>query len=232
MRDYFTFNGVPSTTYSCIIEHRPAYVAPEKVIERFSIRGRSGDLTIDTGAYKNVTLSYDVFVPHNSVSDFVNWLKSQVGYLRLEDTYEPDIFRKALYEDNLTVDNILGQFGQATISFDAQPQRYLKSGESYTRFTTSGGSLINQYEVALPLIVITGSGNITFAINNNTVNITGVSQNITLDAETQNCYKGTTNLNNKVSLTNNFPVLEKGTNTISWTGSVTRVDIYPRWWKL
>ena len=234
MRDYFTFNGTDSTQYGCVIEKRPDYVAPEKVLERFSVRGRSGDLVIDTGAYKNVTLPYNIFVPHNQVSAFVNWLKSQVGYLRLEDTYETDVFRMALYEDELTVDNIMAQFGQATIEFNAKPQRFLKSGETVQTFTSSGGTLTNDYEVALPLITITGSGEITFSINNNAVTISTISTSITLDAETQNCYRGSTNLNSTVALTNKFPILEKGLNTISWSGSgsVTKVEITPRWWKL
>ena len=231
-RDYFTFGGTVSTVYGCVIEKRPDYVAPEKVLERFSVRGRSGDLIIDTGAYKNVTLPYNIFVPHDQVSDFVNWLKSQTGYLRLEDTYETDVFRMALYEDELTVDNIMAQFGQATIEFNAKPQRFLKSGETVQTFTSSGGTLTNDYEVALPLIKITGSGAVTFSINNNAATISSISTSITLDAETQNCYRGSTNLNSTVSLTNKFPILEKGTNTISWTGSVTKVEITPRWWKL
>ena len=290
MRDYFTYNGTDSTDFGCVIEHRTNYIAPQKVVERFNVRGRSGDLIIDTGAYSNVVLPYDVFVPHNQVSAFVNWLKSQVGYLRLEDTYDPTVFRKAMYEDELTADNIMAQFGQATIEFNAKPQRYLKEGETPIEIANSGDTLINEWEVALPLIVIEGTGDITFAINNNTLSIADLEDTITLDAETQNCYKGALNLNNTIEIINTegveeeqigtlaldpltgelvvtyvestpavmyyvddagnlifatnlntqvslgttkkFPVLEKGENTIAWTGNVTSVTITPRWWKL
>lgn len=232
MRDYFTFSGTDSTAYGCVIEKRPEYIAPKKIIEKFSVRGRSGDLTIDTGAYENVTLPYNVFVPHEQVSAFVNWLKTVVGYQRLETTYEPDVFRMALYEDELTVDNIMGQFGQATIEFNAKPQRFLKSGEVPLTFTESGEALLNEYEAALPMIVVNGSGDVTFAINNNAVNIVGLENTITIDCETKNCYRGTLNLNNTVSLTNQFPFLDKGANTLSWTGNVTSVEITPRWWKI
>lgn len=198
MRDYFTFNGVNSTDYGCVIEHRPPYVAPKKVLEVFDVRGRSGALVIDTGAYENVTLEYAIFVPHANVPAFVNWIKGQKGYLRLEDTYNPDIFRKAYYEEDLTVENILGQFGQATIEFQAKPQRYLKSGETPILITENGYNLQNDWEEALPLITITGTGDITFSINNNIVNISALEDTITLDAETQNCYKGAINLNNTI----------------------------------
>ncbi len=232
MRDYFTLNGTTSTTYGCTIQKRPDYVTPSKVIEKFSVRGRSGDLTIDTGAYNNVTLPYDVFVPHDQVSAFVNWIKTFVGYQRLEDTYDPDVFRMVLYEDDLTVENLMGQFGQATITFNAKPQRFLKDGEVVRTFTESGEAMLNEYEPAYPMIVINGSGDVTLAINNNAVNITGLDSTITIDCETKNCYRGTLNLNNTVSLTNQFPFLDKGANTISWEGDITSVEITPRWWKI
>ena len=230
--DYFTYAGTASTAYGCVIQTRPSYIAPERIVERFSVRGRSGDLIIDTGSYSNVSRAYNVFVPHANVSDFVNWLKSQVGYQRLEDTYETDVYRKAACITEFEADNIFGQFNTAEIVFDCKPQRYLKSGETATTLTTSGGTMYNAYEEALPLITINGSGNVTLSINNNSASITGVSGSITLDAETQNCYKGTINLNSTVTLTNKFPVLEKGSNIISWTGTVSSVVITPRWWKI
>lgn len=290
MRDSFTYNNTNSlSAYNCVIQRRPNYTTPQKVVETFNVRGRSGDLAIDTGAYSNITLEYEVFVPHENRSEFANWLKMQIGYQRLEDTYEPDVFRKAMYVKGLDIENIMAQFGTATLEFDAKPQRYLKDGENAVVFTTSGGTLDNDWEVALPLITITGSGDITFAINNNIVNISDLQELIILDSETQNCYRGNINLNGSISIsgteptavdfstlqlnttdgflyvlhtddpddvtytvgddgvlyasinangnvglgtTGKFPVLERGRNTISWTGNVTSVSIIPRWWKL
>jgi len=290
MRDSFTYNNTNSlTAYDCVIQKRPAYVTPKKVVETFSVRGRSGDLAIDTGAYENVTLEYEVFVPHSRRSDFANWLKMQIGYQRLEDTYETDVFRKAMYVSELDIENIMAQFGTATLEFEAKPQRYLKIGENAVVFTSSGATLDNDWEEALPLITITGSGDITFSINNNTVNISDLTDLIVLDSETQNCYRGNLNMNGQISIsgtsptavdfstlqfdpsdgtlyvlhttdpddvtygirddgvlyaainangevglgtTGRFPVLERGRNTISWTGNVTSVSIVPRWWKL
>ena len=230
--DYFTYAGTDSTSYGGIIETRPSYTAPTRVVEKFSVRGRSGDLIIDTGSYENVERTYKIFVPYANISDFINLLKGQVGYQRLEDTYEADVYRKAACINAFETFNIFDDFGEAEVTFDCKPQRYLKSGETAITYTTSGQTLYNYYEEALPLITINGSGNITFSINNNSASITGVSSSITLDAETQNCYRGTINLNNTVTLTNNFPVLEKGANAISWTGTVSSVGITPRWWKL
>ena len=110
--DYFTYAGTASTTYGCVIQTRPSYIAPERVVERFNVRGRTGDLIIDTGAYNNVDVTYSVFVPHANVSDFINWIKGQVGYQRLEDTYEPDIYRKAACISNFEAESVFSQFNQ------------------------------------------------------------------------------------------------------------------------
>lgn len=232
VRGYFTYAGTDSSAYGCVIQTRPSYIAPERVVERFSVRGRSGDLLIDTGSYANVDVSYSVFVPHDTAVPFINWIKGQVGYQRLEDTYNPEVFRKAACISTFEAENIFDQFNRTEIVFNCKPQRYLKSGETAITYTSKPQTLNNEYEEALPLIVINGSGNVTLSINNNSASIAGLSGSITLDAETQNCYNGTTNLNNTVTLTNRFPVLEKGANSITWTGSVTSVVITPRWWKI
>ena len=41
-------------------------------------------------------------------------------------------------------------------------------------------------------------------------------------------YRGTTLLNSKAGF-DEFPVLDPGDNSISWTGAVTKVEIVPRW---
>ena len=84
---------------------------------------------------------------------------------------------------------------------------------------------------ALPLIEVTGSGDITLTVGDVDVEITGLENKITLDSETQNAYNGTTNLNGIINAPD-FPVLREGVNNISWTGTVTSVQITPRWWTL
>ena len=84
---------------------------------------------------------------------------------------------------------------------------------------------------ALPLIEVTGSGDITLTVGDVDVEITGMENKITLDSETQNAYNGAINLNGIINAPD-FPVLREGANNISWTGDVTSVKIIPRWWTL
>jgi phage-related protein len=63
-----------------------------------------------------------------------------------------------------------------------------------------------------------------------TINL-GSEGDITIDTEALEAYKGTTLKNRLVSGNYDKFTLQKGENTISWTGNVTQIDIenYSRW---
>ena len=61
--------------------------------------------------------------------------------------------------------------------------------------------------------------------------LAAIDGSITLDSDTENAYKGTTNLNSKVTIPD-FPELVPGDNEITWTGGITSAQITPRWWTL
>ena len=118
-----------------------------------------------------------------------------------------------------------------SLEFDCKPQRFLKSGEFPIKIQ-SGQSLHNAWQPALPLIQITGTGDGQLVVGKSAVNITGMTESITLDSEAQNAYDGTTNKNNSISISGGFPVLEHGESLISYSGGITAVNITPRWWML
>ena len=55
----------------------------------------------------------------------------------------------------------------------------------------------------------------------------GIEGSITIDCTLQEAYTGTT-LHNE-SMSGEFPVLKPGNNAVSWSGSVTKVDVAVRW---
>jgi len=57
------------------------------------------------------------------------------------------------------------------------------------------------------------------------VNLTNVSEYVTINSDLMDCYKDTLLKNNDMN--GEFPVLIVGNNTISWTGIVTKVEITP-----
>ena len=88
---------------------------------------------------------------------------------------------------------------------------------------TNPGSIYSE-----PIIKIFGSGDINLTINSEVIKLKEVTNNIILDSVQQNCYnEATDNLNSK--MTGEFPKFEIGENNISWTGSVSKVEVIPNW---
>lgn len=230
----FTYNGTPASDFGLIVEHRPAYVFPKRVIESINIPGRSGNLLFDTGAYNNVAVTYQCAwkgAVRANARDIAAWLY-QRDYCELEDDYDPLYFRKAIYVSPLSVTDVLNAAGRANITFDCKPQRYLKTGKTETTYSSST-TLSNTGEDALPIITVNGSGNGVLSVGGSTVSITGIGTGIIIDSETMNAQTmNGQNANNKIEVAGGFPVLSNGSTTISWTGGITSIKVIPNWWTL
>ena len=228
-------NGRSSADIGLVVERPPDYEMAEKDYEIVPVPGRNGDIIIDKGGYKNVERSYDVAIGAEGANfallaaKITNWLYSNVGYVRLEDSYEPDYFKMARLAQNEPIINILQQAGRATITFDRKPQRFLKSGEGSV-ILSSGMKMSNPTPfVALPLLKVTGTGTITFG--GRTIKINKNTSFMYIDSETEDAYRDVaTNLNPDVELPDGFPVLEPGNTTITFPATITKLEVTPRWW--
>ena len=133
----FTFDGENSKDYDVYISGDAVYDAPERAMDMVQIPGRNGALALDNGYYKNIDVTYPAGCFANNQADFAaklsrirNMLASRHRYCRLEDAYHPDHFRIALYKSGLDVAPVArNKAGRFNITFDAKPQRFLKSGE-------------------------------------------------------------------------------------------------------
>lgn len=231
MRNYFTFNGISSKDFGVYISGSGTFDGAERDIESISVPGRNGELTIDNGRYKNRVIEYPAFIYRDfpvNVDGLRNFLLSQSGYKRLEDSYHSEEFYLARYRGDFKADvieNLKG--GNFVLSFDAYPQRFLKTGEIPVAVAT-GSSLWNETsQIAKPLIRAYGTG--TISINGYALTVSSANQYTDIDCDLQEAYKGTTNCNGNVSGT--FPELMPGANAITITG-FSQTEIIPRWWKL
>lgn len=237
VKSYFYFNGARSIDKGLTIEQCPSFVTGQRSVEKITVPGRSGELVIDTGAYGNYTQPYEIWFKDKRLGttraarDIAQWLLSGTGYLRLEDTYDPEVFRLAMFTGPLDVENWMLMAGRATLEFDCQPQRWLKDGQNPIS-VESGQRLLNAWQPALPLIQVTGTGEGSLTVGGSTFTISDMPGGITLDSETQDAFFGTQNLNNNVQVNGGYPVLQAGETAISFSGAITAVKITPRWWSL
>ena len=236
------FNGIPSTNYGIHVETPPVYATPERDYEVVHIPGRNGDLVIDNGSYKNVTRKYSISVGEidgnftTLAAGVSEWLHSASGYARLEDSYESDYFRLAYYVADAEMENLFHQAGKMSIEFNCKPARFLKAGERAVPFTADGSISNPTFQKSFPKLTVVVSGSGTLTIGDQTITISGLtnSTRMVIDSELQDIYEegSLTNLNSKVSFSDGFPLLSPGVNTITFTGSITSVEVIPRWWIL
>lgn len=234
-----TYNGVASSSLGIVVEEPPEYIYPERDYEITHVPGRNGDIYIDKGSYQNVERTYklaagseesDFVVPANKI---VQWLHSANGYARLEDTYEPEYYRKALYVESGNVENLLGTAGRITVSFNCYPQRYLLSGEDVITLTARKVITNPTNFAATPIVTVKGSGTGVLRIGDYTITISSITSGMVIDSEIKDVYHNTDNLNDQIILSSNqFPVIEPGECEVSFTGGITSVEIKPNWWTL
>ena len=172
-----TFNGESSRTYGVYITGQAVYNAPTRDVEMVTIPGRSGAFPLDHGRFENIEVTYPAgtFADNEedfaaAISDFRNALCAAKGYCRLEDEYNPNEYRLAIYKSGLEVEPTALKAGEFDITFECKPQRYLKTGETAvtigasttltnpTRFESSpeirvkgyGTVAFNGYQVEIP----------------------------------------------------------------------------------
>ena len=238
MRNWLIFNGKSTKDFGVYISGLKTFDAPERDVEIISIPGRNGDLTIDNGRYKNIDVSYPAFIydrMDENVAGLRNYMLSQNGYVRLEDTYHPDEFRLARFKGPFSakvVDWL--EAGEFDLTFDCYPQRFLKEGE--IEITIPHGETVNVYNqygmTSKPIIRVWAP--CSFSINDVSIDVTtedGSWKSVYIDCNTENAYSGNTNYNQYLTLSNGkFPELVSGNNTI--VAGLSDVNITPRWWIL
>lgn len=228
------FNGVSSDRVRLIVEQYPARPVPQRKHERFQVPGRNGDVVVWEDAWDNVQQDYDIYLSAEDAglpevaNRAVQWLMVP-GYQRLEDEYDRDSFRMALFVGPADLANTLNQFGRATISFDCWPQRFLKSGAEPVRIA-QGASLTNpSIYTAEPLIVVEGAGSGVLTVGASVLTLDDCN-GVTLDSREQEAWRGVSNLNTTVH--GDFPKLPAGETPVSWSGGITGITITPRWFYL
>lgn len=165
-----TYGNVSANDHGIYISGEGVYNAPERVVELVSIPGRNGALTIDQGHFDNITIEYPCFTFATSqeefrriVNNFKNAMIAQGGYQRLQDDYNPNEYRMALFVEGIEFEPV--QYGRActfTLTFNCKPQRYLTIGDD--EVTVSDGDTINNPTLydAEPLLMVEGYGDVEF----------------------------------------------------------------------
>lgn len=230
MRQYFVINGKDSRDFECFLAESNMLDSPEKDFSTVSVPGRNGDLLQDNGRFKNFTAELTVYFQKDVVRNaqaLKEWLLSEKGYVRYEESTDPEIFRMAKMSSAFGMGNFDRVGGTAELEFTCKPQKWIKAGKEDLEIQ-SGTTLQNPtLYPAKPLIRVEGTGTLT--IGNREITC---KKSMTIDCETMDCYDGAVNENENVTVNGeDFPQLEPGENAILFTG-FTKVTIRPNWWTI
>jgi phage-related protein len=232
------FGGEYSDQYGIYVETFPSDTWPEYEYGHHKVYGKNGDVLTDPKRFNNVSRKYKIsaydYNDYRSVAKKVSeWLHKTISnkYIRLEDSYEPDIYRMAVYEESNELENLLGVAGKCEIEFNCKPQKFLISGDEGIEITEDNQIIHNPTDRdASPLITIYGSGKVH--INDSTLEIIQSFNNVTFDAESYDAIDFEGYIMNSFVYTEDNIVLKPGDNIISTEGNIVRLCITPRWWRI
>mgnify|MGYP003301388502 CR=1 FL=1 len=224
-------------TFDVYIDASLSFNKPAKNVETFTVPGRNGSLIIDDGTFKNVVITYPVYIRGTFAADFdtiVNLIGKTPGYEELVCDVDSTHFRlgRAIMPESPSVKR-LNLDGYFNLAFDCKPQRFLTSGKTAVSFSASGTIANPTGFAALPLLDVTGTGTLT--INGTIATISQNPNGLIIDCEMLDCYDKVTgaSMNAYVSFNDNdYPALAPGSNPVTLGTGITNVDITPRWWEI
>jgi len=241
------FGGERSDNYGMVVSEAPSFERARRKQTVYNVPGRNGSVIFQEDAWEDVNRSYNVFIPEDiqedsggntygtlaeRVTNFEAMLNSMNGWQRLEDNFEPDVYRLAYYSGGDGFTNELLSVGRATLNFTCRAERFLTAGET-AQTVVNGDSISNPTKFASkPLIYIAVStpSTITVSIGGKTISA-DVTDYINIDCDEMNAYRlSAENKNSDIS--GAFPLIQPGSNTIAITGSPTLVKITPRFFTI
>lgn len=224
MQHYCVFKDVNSLDLGLYMERCPEKISPARRDETVVISGRHGNLTITDGSFDTYIRQAEFIVKDKArIDDICAHFKGS-GWLIFDS--EPTRRYKARVANNIEFVHILRDLKRFAVEFEVQPFGYEVNPQTITK--TASFSLFNMGNIeSEPTITITGSGNITFYINNKAIFIKNLVQKITIDSETLNAYYDGVSMNNK--MTGEFPKFAVSENFVNWIGNVAKVEIKPNW---
>lgn len=209
-----------------LIQELPPIIKPKMRTTITKIDGRDGDI-VDKLGYESYNKVVSIGLTRNfnidEIMDFFN------GDGDVIFSNEPDKVYKAQILDQVNYERLL-RFKTAKVNFRVQPFKYLLNEPPFvfnitneTEVKVSNQGLVK----SKPIITLYGSGTVNISINGlNVFSINIDSTYVTIDSLEQEAYKGLT-LKNRM-MTGEFPELETGINTISWTGTLTKIIVEPK----
>lgn len=218
----FIWNGISSDYMGVKVISLPPISLSNENVEELEIEGRDGFLTEFKG-YSGDTKEVEADYLGDNPYSICNWLRGNGEVIFSNDE---NFYYKARINNQIPLEQVITNYmHNFLINFRCQPFKYFISGKKKKTITVSG-TVLNNFgnKEALPILTVYGTGNITININGRAFTISNLTGSITIVSEIQEVLEGKGGL-----MEGEFPYLDKGKNTIIWSGNVSKIEITPNW---
>ena len=213
-------DDISSEDYGLCLTERPIIPTPIRDVEQINVRGRNGSLTRKYG-YLDIDIPVRLNLMTDALKGDVRALKPWLlngAKLQLSDDSVYYVINNTVVGD---IENEIAEYGVFDVVFNCKP--FAIEDIIFPAITVKGATVYNPgTATADPYIKVTGSGSITLTINGRGFLMT-LTDYIEIDSELGYTYRGTAGMDDKVN--GKLPTLDPGANVVSWTGTVTKVEI-------
>lgn len=225
--NYIIFNGKSSEDIEgLIIEELPTISRPKKRIEYTVIDGRDGDIAEEQG-YASYTKELKIGL--NTKADIDEVMNYFDGSGTVIFSNEPEKVYNVIADEKIDYKRLV-KFRKATVKFHVQPYKYSLYEAPFIY------NISNQTEVKVsnigyipskPIFTLYGTGTVEILLNGSSVfSIDIDDEYVVVDSLEQEAYKNGV-LKNR-NMNGQFPILKPGINTITWTGTLTKIKVEPK----
>lgn len=225
------FNNISSSELDINIVSRPEIPSPQLRINSIDISGANGK-QYEIDGYEDIEIAVEFnFITKENLHEKFRICKKWINNIednKLIFSDNTGIFYRVNFATISSSERIINLIGKFTVVFNCEPFAYELDGQ-YEVPIINNSTIFNYGDLpSKPIIKIKGEGIITININNKEIKA-NVGQNITIDSYLELSYKEDKTLQNN-NLKGEYPVLNVGENTISYSGEkIEEFIIIPNW---
>lgn len=234
MMEYIKINGVKSTDLKgLLITYLPPITKPPKRVEIEEIEGRDGDTITELG-YSSYEKEIEIGLTYNyDIDEIISYFNSE-GEIVFSN--EPTKYYRFKIVEQIDFEKLL-RFKTAKVELHVQPFKYSSEEliETHEITTETEISVTNSGNIhSKPRITFTGTGTSNISLNGLqmlVLTLGSETDSITIDFEKLEAYDIEGLRNRDVDGDYDNFNLNVGENTISFTGTLTKIEIenYSRW---
>jgi hypothetical protein len=224
------FRGVAASSLGCIVRRMPQFsIASEKGVKAH-VPGRAGTLFLPDGGYGDVYATSELLAPaENPQNEIRAWCGGE-GDLILSS----DSLKKRRVRASAKVSRFSAEYLLYRISWVGEPFRTERVPSEVGIFSPHTGFYGSDTLAGAPTFVLRGAGSVVLTLNGASVALSNLPEDIQvhIDCGSKAAYLSETNAPISVSLLHGaWPSTKAGANTLTYTGTVSEMTLYPgyRW---